>query len=291
MYAIEIKNLTKYYGKSIGIEDVSISVEKGEVYGFIGPNGAGKSTAIRTLVGLLVPTSGTASILGMDVVSKGAEIRKKIGYLPSEVHFYDRMTSRELLKYHCRFHKIADFIEIEELASYFELDLDREIEDLSFGNKKKCGIIQALVHKPDLLILDEPTSGLDPLMQNKFFQKLEELNKKGTTIFFSSHVLSEIQRICKRAAIIRKGKIVQIEDIDTLLKKQMKLVKVVFKNPPSELVLPEGAQKDTLLNKKLSFEYLGSMNALVKWLSTQEIYDVTMSEPDLESLFMNYYER
>jgi len=289
--AIETTNLTKYYGKFRGIEDVTLSIEKGEVFGFIGPNGAGKSTAIRAMMGLLLPTSGTASILGLDVVAKGAEIRKKVGYLPSEVHFYDRMTSRELLEYHCRFHKVSDFTKIDELAAYFELDLDKEIEDLSFGNKKKCGIIQALVHEPELLILDEPTSGLDPLMQNKFFQKLEELNKKGTTIFFSSHVLSEIQRICKRAAIIRKGRIIQVEDIDTLLKKQMKMVKVVFKRPPSDLVLPEGAQKETLLNKKLSFEYLGSMTTLVNWLSTQEIYDVTMTEPDLESLFMNYYER
>lgn len=291
MLAVEINKLTKYYGKFRGIEDVSLSIEKGEVFGFIGPNGAGKSTAIRTLMGLLVPTSGTAFINGKDAFKEGAEIRKQIGYLPSEVHFYDRMTSRELLEYHCKLHKITDFSRIDELADYFELDLEKEIEDLSFGNKKKCGIIQALVHQPELLILDEPTSGLDPLMQSKFFQKLEELNKKGTTIFFSSHVLSEIQRICKRAAIIRNGKIVQIEDIETLLKKQMKLVKVVFKNSPLELKIPEGAQNVNSLNKKLSFEYLGSVNGLAKWLAEQDVYDVTISEPDLESLFMNYYER
>lgn len=291
MNAIEIKNLTKYYGKFRGIEDVTLSIEKGEVFGFIGPNGAGKSTTIRTLMGLLIPTSGTAKIDGKDAFSQGAEIRKIIGYLPSEVHYYDRMSSRELLEYHCKLHKITDFSRIDTLATYFELDLEKEIEDLSFGNKKKCGIIQALVHEPEILILDEPTSGLDPLMQNRFFQKLEELNKNGTTIFFSSHVLSEIQRICKRAAIIRKGKIVQIEDIDTLLKKQMKLVKVIFKNAPVDLKLPEGAQKETLLNKKLSFEYLGSVNGLAQWLSEQDVYDITISEPDLESLFMNYYER
>ena len=242
----------------MGIEDVTLSVEKGEVFGFIGPNGAGKSTAIRTLMGLLKPTSGSALINGENAFSQGHTLRKSIGYLPSEVNYYDRMTSRELLEYHCRFYKIRDYKKIGELADLFELDLDREIEDLSFGNKKKCGIVQAMVHDPELLILDEPTSGLDPLMQNVFFEKLDALNKNGTTIFFSSHVLSEIQRICKRAAIIRKGKIVAIEDIDALLKKQMKMVKVVFKQMPENLKLPVGAQKQTVINKKLSFEYVGS---------------------------------
>lgn len=291
MLAIDIKNLTKYYGNSMGIEDVSIEIEKGEVFGFIGPNGAGKSTAIRTLMGLLTPTSGSAKILGKDVFKNGAELRKSIGYLPSEVNYYDSMTSRELLEYHCRFYGIKDYSKIDKLAEVFELDLEKEIDDLSFGNKKKCGIIQAMVHNPALLILDEPTSGLDPLMQNIFFEKLRELNTKGTTIFFSSHVLSEIQRICKRAAIIRKGRIVEIEDIETLLKKQMKLVKLVYKNTPDQLALPEGAQKHSLVNKKCSFEYLGSTNELVKWLSTQDLFDVSIAEPDLEALFMNYYER
>ena len=291
MNAIKTKNLTKYYGKSMGIEDVSLEIEKGEVFGFIGPNGAGKSTAIRTLMGLLTPTSGTAEIQGKDAFKHGAELRKSIGYLPSEINYYDRMTSRELLEYHCRFYGIRDYKKIEKLSELFELDLDREIEDLSFGNKKKCGIVQAMVHEPELLILDEPTSGLDPLMQNVFFEKLEELNKKGTTIFFSSHVLSEIQRICKRAAIIRKGKIVEVEDIETLLKKQMKMVKLVFTKVPVQLVLPEGAQKHTMVNNKCAFEYVGSTNKLVKWLSTQELFDVSIAEPDLEALFMNYYER
>lgn len=291
MQAIDISNLTKYYGKSLGIEDVSFQIEKGEVFGFVGPNGAGKSTTIRTLMGLLVPTSGSATILGKSIRSHGAEIRKKIGYLPSEVHYYDRMTSRELLEYHCRFYGMKDYSKIQELAQTFELDLEKEIEDLSFGNKKKCGIIQAMVHQPDILILDEPTSGLDPLMQNIFFEKLEELNQQGVTIFFSSHVLSEIQRICSRAAIIRKGKIVEIEHIDNLLKKQMKMVKVIFKEMPENLVLPEGSQKPNISSKKCTFEYLGSVNQLVQWISKYDVYDVSISEPDLESLFMNYYER
>lgn len=291
MKAIETRNLTKFYGKHLGIEDVSLQVEKGEVFGFIGPNGAGKSTAIRTLMGLLVPTSGTASILGVNVVKNGSDIRKIIGYLPSEINYYDRMNSRELLEYHCRFYGIRDYGKIDELAELFELDLEKEIDDLSFGNKKKCGIVQALVHQPEILILDEPTSGLDPLMQNIFFEHLRKLNNQGTTIFFSSHVLSEIQRICKRAAIIRKGRIVEVENIDTLLKKQMKLVKVIFRNIPANTTLPTGAQKESLVNKKLSFEYLGSMNELLRWLSGQEVYDVSITEPDLESLFMNYYER
>ena len=290
MSVIKTDKLTKYYGSARGIENVNLQVERGEVFGFIGPNGAGKSTAIRTLLGLLIPTSGTAHILGRDISTDGSEIRKTIGYLPSEVHYYDRMNARELLEYHCRFYGIKDYSKIDELAEVFELDLTKEIEDLSFGNKKKCGIIQAMVHEPELLILDEPTSGLDPLMQNVFFTKLEELSQKGTTIFFSSHVLSEIQRICQRAAIIRKGRIVAIEDIQTLLKKQMKVVRITFRKLPDQLVYPEGVQKQSIIKNKLTFEYVGSVSALLKWIAELEPYDVTMTEPDLESLFINYYE-
>jgi ABC-2 type transport system ATP-binding protein len=216
MNAIELSSLSKFYGNQCGIDSVSFTVKKGEIFGFIGPNGAGKSTTIRTLLGLLKATSGKAEIMGMDISNEGAMIREKIGYLPSEVDYYSEMSSKELLLYHAAMYKVADVEnKIQELATYFQLELDRPIDDLSYGNKKKCAIIQSVLHDPEVLILDEPTGGLDPLMQNRFFELLERQNKKGVTIFFSSHVLSEIQRMCDRAAIIRDGKIMAVEDIST----------------------------------------------------------------------------
>jgi len=291
MPAIQTKNLTKYYGDSLGIKDVTLEVQRGEIFGFIGPNGAGKSTAIRTLLGLLPPTSGSAQMLGMDIITQGAELRKKIGYLPSEVHYYDEMSSRELLEYHSRFYGETKNGEISRLAEHFELDLDKKITDLSFGNKKKCAIIQSVLHNPELLILDEPTAGLDPLMQNRYFELLEEQNKKGVTIFFSSHILSEIQRMCDKAAVIRKGEITAVEDINALLEKQMKKVRFVFKEKPNDLNLPAGIQHEQWHNLKFTFEYVGPINVLIDWMASLDLVDAVMEEPDLESIFMNYYER
>ena len=291
MLAIETNKLSKYYGKHLGMEEVSLQVKKGEIFGFIGPNGAGKSTMIRTILGLLIPTSGTGKILGMDIQEQGAELRKKIGYLPSEVDYYEEMSSRELLEYHCRFYEHADSSRIDELAAYFELDLQKKITDLSFGNKKKCAIIQTIVHNPELLILDEPTSGLDPLMQNRFFELLEKLNEEGTTIFFSSHILSEIQRMCDRAAVIRKGRIEAIEDISALLEKQMKKGRFVFKEANESLEFPKGVQHPKWHHNKLTFEYVGQINELTKWMAGLDLTDAVLEEPDLESIFMNYYER
>jgi len=291
MLAIQTTELSKYYGDSIGIKGVSLEVREGEVFGFIGPNGAGKSTMIRALLGLLIPTSGSATMLGKDALTQGYEIRKQIGYLPAEVNYYDEMSSRELLEYHSRFYGEVDHSEIERLAAYFELDLDKQITDLSFGNKKKCAIIQSVIHNPKLLILDEPTSGLDPLMQNRFFELLEEQSKKDVTIFFSSHNLSEIQRMCDKAAVIRKGEIIAIEDISALLKKQMKKGRFVFKEKPKDVKFPEGIQHEQWHTNKLTFEYVGPLNVLVKWMSGLDLVDAILEEPDLESIFMNYYER
>lgn len=273
------------------MKDVSLEVKKGEVFGFIGPNGAGKSTAIRTLLGLLIPSSGSAKMLGMDVITQGAELRKKIGYLPSEVHYYDEMSSRELLEYHSKFYGEVNHSEIERLAEHFELDLDKKITDLSFGNKKKCAIIQSVLHNPELLIFDEPTAGLDPLMQNRFFELLEEQNKKGVTIFFSSHMLSEIQRMCDRAAVIRNGEITAVEDISALLKKQMKKGRFIFREKPATDSFPEGIQHPVWHNNKLTFEYVGEIKLLIDWMSKIDLIDAVLEEPDLESIFMTYYER
>ncbi len=291
MKAIEITNLTKFYGKEKGISNVSFSVEKGEIFGFIGPNGAGKSTTIRTLLGLLIPTSGKALILNHDIQKEGANIRKKIGYLPSEVNYYDEMSSRELLEYHSRFYDQVNLNEIDRLAELFELDLNKKITDLSFGNKKKCAIIQSLIHQPEVLILDEPTSGLDPLMQNRFFELLELENKKGTTVFFSSHILTEIQRMCDRAAIIKNGEIVAIEHIHSLLEKQMKKVTLLFERIPENISFIEGINNPKWMNQKLTFDFIGPISILLNWMNGFNLKDATLEEPDLESIFMNYYQR
>jgi len=290
MLAVQTNKLCKNYGQALGIKDVSIEIESGEIFGFIGPNGAGKSTTIRTLLGLLIPTSGSITILGQDIRHFGHEIRKNIGYLPSEVNYYEEMSARELLEYHCRFYDINDYSAINKLADLFELDLDKLITDLSFGNRKKCGIIQSIIHKPKLLIMDEPTSGLDPLMQNVFFELLRDENKNGTTIFFSSHILSEVQNICHRAAIIKNGEIKATENIQSLLKKQMKKATLVFNQKPAQLGFPKGVQRQQWNGNKLTFEYIGSIDNLIQWMSNLDLYDIVLEEPDLESIFMNYYE-
>lgn len=294
MKAIELRDLTKNYGKSRGIASVSLEVAAGEVFGFIGPNGAGKSTTIRTLMGLLRPSSGSVRVLGVDPFAPGGHaVRREIGYLPSEVDYYGEMSSRELLTYHTDLMGMESGAAqrgIAELAEVLELDLSRPISDLSFGNKKKCAIVQALVHEPELLILDEPTSGLDPLMQNRFFDLLEARNKAGVTLFFSSHVLSEIQRMCDRAAIIRDGKITAIEDITSLLSKQMKKVRLVL-DGAHQPKLPEGAVNAHWAGMKATFDYVGPPGELLNWLSEQKVLDIALNEPDLESIFMNYYRR
>ena len=226
---IDITGLSKFYGKSRGIENVNLEVGSGEVFGFIGPNGAGKSTTIRILMNLIFPTGGSARIMGMDVVRQTKEIKQKVGYIPSDANAYSYMEAEEFLNYMARFHDVPDAPgRIRELSERLELDLNRKISDLSSGNKKKVSIIQSLVNRPELLIMDEPTTGLDPLMQSLFFDLMRSENRKGTTIFFSSHNLGEVQMFCRRVAIIKEGKIVQVEDIDTLRKKQLKKVFIEF---------------------------------------------------------------
>ncbi|MFZ5353804.1 MAG: ATP-binding cassette domain-containing protein [Bacillota bacterium] len=290
MKAIEINKLTKYYGKSRGIIDVSFSIEEGEIFGFIGPNGAGKSTTIRTLLNFIYPTGGSASIFGKDILKETDEIRKMIGYLPSEVHYYDDMKSKELLSYSASYYRKDCSKKIKKLAERLDLDLNKRIEDLSFGNRKKVGIIQALLHEPKLLILDEPTSGLDPLMQNIFFELLKEENKKGVTIFFSSHVLSEVQRMCERVAIIKEGRLIKVESIENLTGNQFKNVTVVFKNDVSDIDLSGIIRKEKQGNE-LKLLYNGGSNLLITELNKHEIKDLLIEEPTLEEIFMHYYQK
>ncbi len=292
MNVIEIKNLTKNYGKARGITDISFNVEEGEIFGFIGPNGAGKSTTIRTLLSLIYPTSGSATIFGKDCIQFAPEIKKEIGYLPSEVFYYDNMKVKDLLKYSASFYKKDCSKRIKELAEIMNLDLNKKIDDLSLGNKKKVGIVQGLLHEPKLIILDEPTSGLDPLMQQKFFELLEEENKKGATILFSSHILSEVQRLCNRVAIIKEGRLVTVEKISTLKESNYKKIKIETKAALDKdyFNLP-GVNKLEVKNNVTSFLFRGNINEILRKITAIEVTNLWIEEPDLEEIFLHYYEK
>jgi ABC-2 type transport system ATP-binding protein len=289
MSEIEITNLTKYYGKSRGIVDVSLTVEKGEIFGFIGPNGAGKSTTIRLLCSLIYPTSGSAKIFGKDVIQHGPEIRQDIGYLPGEVFYYERMKVIDLLKYSESFYDRDCTERMHELAEYMELDLKRRIDDLSYGNKKKVGIVQGLLHSPKLLFLDEPTSGLDPLMQQKFFDLIRDENANGVTVFFSSHILAEVQRLCNRVAIIREGEIVEIQDIKTLQKDNYKKIAVVAEDLDESQFQVDGVTNLAKSDGTVTFFFKGDINVITRLISTNTVADVSIEEPTLEEIFMHYY--
>jgi ABC-2 type transport system ATP-binding protein len=289
---IDIKNLTKYYGKSRGIEDVSLSVEEGEIFGFIGPNGAGKSTTIRTLLALIYPTSGSAEIFGKDCIKFAPEIAKHIGYLPSEVFYYENMKAIDLLNYSASFYKKDCSKRIKELAEIMELDLSKKIDNLSYGNKKKVGIVQGLLHDPKLIILDEPTGGLDPLMQNKFFDLLKTENEKGTTILFSSHILSEVQRLCHRVAIIKDGSIINVESMASLRQNNYKKIRLELTVPAAQDIFNiEGVSDLSTHGTSVSFIYKGDINAVLRKVSDLRISDILIQEPDLEEIFLHYYEK
>jgi len=286
---IEVNHLTKYYGKSRGIVDVSFNVAEGEIFGFIGPNGAGKSTTIRLFMSLIYPTSGEAKIFGLDCIKHGPEIRQEIGYLPSEVFYYEGMKVRDLLKYSASFYKKDSTKRMNELANLMELELDRRIDDLSYGNKKKVGIVQGLLHQPRLIVLDEPTAGLDPLMQQNFFNLIREENKRGATVFFSSHILSEVQRLCSRVAIIKDGKIMRIQDIKTLQKENYKKVRIVADNlDPKRFEVPGVANLEKV-DGTLNFFYKGDINLMARLISDSKVADATIEDLSLEEIFMHYY--
>ncbi|MGN0312497.1 MAG: ATP-binding cassette domain-containing protein [Lachnospiraceae bacterium] len=288
MEIIKTTKLTKYYGKARGIIDLDLTVEQGEFFGFIGPNGAGKSTTIRTLLGLIAPTSGSAMIFGKDITKEKQSIIQRTGYLPSEALFYPGMKVKDVLKLSADLRKTDCNAESKSLCERLQLDTSRKVDDLSFGNRKKVAIVCALQHKPDLLVLDEPTSGLDPLMQKEFFDILQERNKDGATILLSSHVLSEIQRNCTRAAIIRDGRIIACNSVDELAKTSAKRVTIQGNVNLDQL---SGVKDRTDSDNSISFLYNGDMNSLLSTLSSGQVNDLTVTEPDLEEVFMHYYEK
>lgn len=288
MDAIHISNLTKYYGKARGIVDVNLTVKEGECFGFIGPNGAGKSTTIRTLLGLIKPTSGEAKVFGKNIVTSQTEILSDVGYLPSEAVFYSGMKVKDILKLSANLRKKNCEEEAKKLCERLQLDVNRKVEELSFGNRKKVAIVCALQHNPKLLILDEPTSGLDPLMQREFFEIVRERNEQGVTVFLSSHILSEIQRNCTRAAIIREGHIIACDSVEALSQTNAKRVTVQGNIQIHQLKYVRDI-KET--EECISFLYGGAMKELLQVLSSGSITDLTIAEPDLEEIFMHYYEK
>lgn len=289
MNVIEIKNLTKKYGNARGVSDINLDVKEGEIFGFIGPNGAGKSTTIRTILGLIRPTSGSALIFGKNC-AQNPEVRREVGYLPSEVFYYDNMRVIDLLKYSASFYRKDCTKRINELADAMNLDLKKKIDDLSFGNRKKVGIVQGLLHEPKLIILDEPTSGLDPLMQKKFFELISEENKKGAAVFFSSHILSEVQKMCDRVAFIKDGKIIKLEKMSELNKNSYKKIKVEAKTDLTSVFSNlAGVSKFEQNGGEASFLFKGDLNSIIKSLSEIEVKNLSITEPDLEEIFMHYY--
>ena len=286
MSAIQALKLTKYYGAAKGIEDLDLEIRRGEFFGFIGPNGAGKSTTIRTLLGLISPTSGSAQVLGLDIVKDKNEILQSVGYLPSEAVFYSGMRVKDVLKLSAELRKKDCREEAKLLCDRLQLDTSRKVEDLSFGNRKKVAIVCALQHKPKLYILDEPTSGLDPLMQQEFFSILKERNREGATIFLSSHVLSEIKKYCSKAAIIREGRILLCDSVDNLGHTGVKKVSI---KGVEELPSLQGISDVKSDDERISFLYSGEVTALLSALSTVELTDININDPELDEIFMSYY--
>lgn len=290
MYAIETNDLTKYYGKSKGIDNLSLKVKEGEFFGFIGPNGAGKSTTIRTLLNFIYPTSGSGSILGLDIVKDSKKLKESVRYVPSEINYYKHMKVIDILNYAATFNKEKDNETLDKLCEIFEVEKNKLVGDLSLGNKKKIAIIQALLSKPKLLILDEPTNGLDPLMQKRLFDVLQEENKKGTTIFFSSHNLVEVQRYCHRVAIIRDGEIIEVKNVEELVGINVVRVTIKTNEEIKSLVNINGISSIDSQTDEISFLYNGDINILIKELSKYTLKELKIENPTLEDTFMSYYE-
>lgn len=285
---LEIKNLTKYYGKVLGVKDLSLTLNEGEIFGFIGPNGAGKSTTIRSILNLVNKTSGEVLFMGNPLEKNSVELKQLIGYLPSEVALYDDLTVKEMLDFHEIFYKKNINSRRIELVERLQLDETKKIEELSLGNLKKLGIVLAFMHEPKLLILDEPTSGLDPIMQQVFFDLLKEEQKKGTTIFYSTHILSEISKICDRVGIIKEGNLLKIEPIKELLEKNLSYVTITsndIDNIKEEFINDVISINDDTIKFKNTFE----ANTLIKKLSKYDIKKILIEQATLEDIFLHYY--
>jgi len=287
--AIELVELTKRYGETTANDGVTFDVDSGEIFGYLGPNGAGKTTTIRLLLGLLKPTSGTATVLDADIRDRRAltEVKSRLGYLPDDLGFEERLTGQQVLDHFARMRGDQRRAELLEL---FHPPLEKPVETYSHGNKRMLGIVQAFMHDPDLVILDEPTSGLDPLKQDRLHQFLEAERDAGTTIFFSSHVLSEVQRVCDRVGIIRDGEVVALEEIGSLLDRSGKQVRLHLAEPIDDSSFLTDEMVDVeLVDSTIQFTYTGEYNALLEQLTQYDIVDIDITNPQLDDIFKHYY--
>ena len=288
---INTQGLTKFYGRHRGLVDLNLEVQVGEVVGYLGPNGSGKTTTIRLLLDFIRPTEGRAEIFGMDTRAHSVDIRRRVGYLPGELETYDSLTGRELLTHFANLRGGVDWKYTETLVERLELDLSRPLRTLSKGNRQKVGLIQAFMHQPELLLLDEPTSGLDPLMQQEFYRMAREATAEGRTVFLSSHVLAEVERIADRVGIIREGRLVLEEEVATLKAKALRQLEIHFAEPvPKEAFRGLPGVRDVRVENSVVYCTIeGSIDTLIKVAAKFEVTNITSQEPDLEEIFLAYY--
>jgi len=288
---IHTEGLTKFYGKQRGVLDVSLDVRQGEVFGYLGPNGAGKTTTIRTLLDFIRPTRGRATIFGLDTHRKSREIRGRIGYLPGELALYEKLTGEELLLFASYLRGGVNWRYVKKLAMRLECDLSQRIRSLSHGNKQKLGLIQAFIHKPELLILDEPTTGLDPLMQQEFYRLIAEVKAEGRTVFLSSHIMPEVERVCDRVGIIRDGQLITVENVEALKARALRRLEIHFATPvPQEAFADVAGVRDvTVQDSVLRCTVVGALDAVIKAAAQFEVVNVISHEPSLEEIFLAYY--
>ena len=290
--AIKIENLTKYYGKFKALSSLNLEVDTNSIYAFIGPNGAGKTTTIRTLLGMLNPNEGKVSVLGQQPTQKNVGRFNNIGYLPGELSMYDKFTGNELLKYFGNLKKITDWNYVNELVERLNCEPTKKIKTLSKGNKQKFGLVLAFMHKPQLLILDEPTSGLDPFLQKTTIELVQESKNNGATVFLSSHIFSEIDKIAETVGFIKEGELIVEEELEVLKSNAIKTIEIEFKSTPPTTLFDniENVQKIGSENNAIKLNVTGSLNSVIKEISKFEVLNIISEEPSLEDLFMNYYE-
>ena len=288
---LRMEGLTKSYGRHRGVISLDLGIRHGEVFGYLGPNGAGKTTTIRTLLDFIRPTRGHASIFGLDTHRDSLAIHKRVGYLPGELVLYENMTGAEVLRYLGHLRGGVSWNRVEELAKRLDSDLARPVKTLSHGNRQKIGLIAAFMHQPELLMLDEPTLGLDPLVQQAFYQLLLEARAEGRTVFLSSHILPEVERVCDRVGIIREGEIIAVEDVAALKARALRRLEIHFAQPvpPDAFASITGVRDLTVENSILRCTVMGSLDALVKAAAQFEVVNLISHEPTLEEIFLAYY--